>query len=250
MTPPAPGAIPRLATTTVADSFTVSVIDDDGNVESRVINVTVKQVNDNPVITSGGDTATYSIIENTTAVAALTASDIDGDTVTWSILAGNEGNRFNINLSGQLTFITAPDYESPTDAAPTNSYIVNVQASDGHGGTDTQAITVNVTNNTADDNHAPVANDDKWLISNDTKAALPIAALIGNDTDADGNSLSVTGLKPTAPLWVTTRVTAQLRRHQYHNHDRSSGRRRELRADQLRGRSLGRRNDIVLLLSH
>ena len=178
----------------------------DGELDSNVatVTITVDPVNDDPVITSGsGNTATYSIIENTTAVATLTASDIDGDAVTWSILPGNEGNRFNINSSGQLTFITAPDYEDPTDAAPTNSYIVNVQASDGHGGTDTQTITVNVTNDTAGDNHPPVANDDKWLISNNTKAALPIAALLGNDTDADGNSLSVAALSLNGTTWVT-----------------------------------------------
>ena len=80
---------------------------------------------------------------------------------------------------------------------------MNVQASDGHGGTDTQTITVNVTNDTADDNHAPVANDDKWLISDGTVAALPIAALLGNDTDADGNSLSVTALSLNGTTWVT-----------------------------------------------
>ena len=85
-----------------------------------------------PVITSdsGGDTATVSVAENTTAVTTVTASDPDsGTTLTYSISGGADQARFQINTStGALSFITAPNFEAPTDADGNNSYIVQVRA--------------------------------------------------------------------------------------------------------------------------
>ena len=43
-------------------------------------------------------------------------------------------------------FASAPDFEAPADANGDNIYEVTVQASDGAGGIDTQAITVTVAN--------------------------------------------------------------------------------------------------------
>ena len=48
--------------------------------------------------------------------------------------------------TGVLSFLSAPDYETPTDVGANNVYDVTVQVSDGAGGTDTQAIAVTVTN--------------------------------------------------------------------------------------------------------
>ena len=47
--------------------------------------------------------------------------------------------------TGALSFLTAPDFEAPTDAGANNVYDVLVQASDGSL-IDTQAIAVTVTN--------------------------------------------------------------------------------------------------------
>ena len=54
-------------------TFTVTVTDDDGNVESQDINVTVNAVNDDA--TFGGDT-TGTGDEDTTITGTLTASDM------------------------------------------------------------------------------------------------------------------------------------------------------------------------------
>ena len=54
--------------------------------------------------------------------------------------------KFTIDANtGALSFITAPDYETPGSAAGSNVYTVKVQASDGAGGTDVQTIQVTVT---------------------------------------------------------------------------------------------------------
>ena len=115
--------------------------------------------NASPTITSngGGDTAAVSIAENTTAVTTVTATDPDvGQTLSYSIIGGADASKFTIDSStGALSFVTAPNFELPTDAGGNNVYDVIVQASDGHGGIDTQAIAVTVT--VAAPNHIPVA---------------------------------------------------------------------------------------------
>ena len=98
------------------------------------------------------------VAENTTAVTTVTATDADaGATLTYSIIGGADAAMFTIDgTTGALTFITAPDFETPTDAGGNNVYDVTVQVSDGTL-TDTQAIAVTVTN----------VNDDAPAITSD-----------------------------------------------------------------------------------
>ncbi|WP_164486069.1 VCBS domain-containing protein [Pseudomonas chlororaphis] len=124
--------------------------------DDQAIAVTVTGVNDNsPVITSngGGATASVNVAENTTAVTTVVATDADlpAQTLSYSILntAGTDFGKFSISSSGVLTFNSAPDYENPQDIGGTggdNAYVVDVQVTDGNGGTDTQTLTVNVQN--------------------------------------------------------------------------------------------------------
>ena len=101
--------------------------------------------NDAPTITSS---STPSVAENQTAVLTVstTAQDVPADSITYSLTGGADQARFSINATtGVLTFIAAPDFESPTDADTNNAYEVQVTANDGNGGTDVQAISVTVT---------------------------------------------------------------------------------------------------------
>src|SRR5207244_1670587 len=122
-----------------------------------VFTISVLPVNDNsPIITSngGGATASVNVAENSTAVTTVIATDADlpAQTLTFSIVGGADAAFFSLNPNtGVLTFNTAPDAETPADAAGNNVYEVVVQASDGTL-TDTQAISVTVTNV----NEAPV----------------------------------------------------------------------------------------------
>jgi hypothetical protein len=116
-------------------SITVSV-SDGSNAVSQSITVNVTNVNDNnPVITSS---ATFSAAENQTDVGTVTATDADGDSLTYS-LSGTDASSFSISSSGVITFNSAPDYETKT------SYSITVSVSDGTN-TTTQSVTVNVTN--------------------------------------------------------------------------------------------------------
>jgi len=124
------------------------------------VDVSITGENDTPTIDSngGGDTASVLVPENTSTVTTVHATDPDnGASLTYTIVGGADSSAFTINLtSGQLTFNSAPNYESPTDTGANNTYEVQVQVSDGLGGIDTQTITVDVT----DVNEAPNAGTD------------------------------------------------------------------------------------------
>ena len=100
-----------------------------------------------PVITGpnggpGAANSTTSIPENTTSVYTFTSDKV----VTWSLVSGSDLSRFSINAStGALSFVTAPDFENPTDSDRNNTYIVTLRALDSAGLSSTQTITVTVT---------------------------------------------------------------------------------------------------------
>lgn len=103
-----------------------------------------------PTITSngGGTTGSINVAEDTTAVTTVTATDPDvpAQMLTYSIIGGADATKFSINGgTGALRFVAAPNFEAPTDIGGNNVYNVTVQVSDGNGGTDTQALSVTVT---------------------------------------------------------------------------------------------------------
>ena len=127
------------------------VTDGDGGTSAqRTKDITVTAVADNPVITS---VATASVVENSTAVMTVTASDPDLDTPTYHITGGADAAFFAIDSgSGALSFRDAPDFEGPADADGNNTYLVEVSARDGNGNAGSLLITVSV----SDVNEVPV----------------------------------------------------------------------------------------------
>ena len=139
---------------------------EDSNVAT--VTITVNPVNDDPSITSS---STPVVPENTTSVLTVTASDIDGDTPTFSLTGGADQAKFSINATtGDLTFNTAPDFENPTDVGTNNVYEVQVTAADGNGGSDLQLISVTVTD----------VNDDPVITSSATPSVAENQAAVLN----------------------------------------------------------------------
>ncbi|WP_284180417.1 cadherin domain-containing protein, partial [Rhabdaerophilum sp. SD176] len=160
----------------------VQVADGLGGITTQDIAVAVTNQNEAPTISSP---ATQSVVENGTAVLTVFATDPDaGASLTYSIVPGGDGAKFAIDsLTGALTFVTAPDFELPTDTGGDNVYDVQVQAADGLGGTTTQNIAVKVTNQ----NEAPTitSSTTQSVVENGT-AVLTVTA---TDPDA-GASLT------------------------------------------------------------
>jgi len=83
-----------------------------------------------PVFTS--DTA-ISVGDGSTATGyTATATDADGDTVTFSLSGGMDQSAFTIDSdSGALSFNNAPVFDSPGDSDGDNVYVVDITATDG-----------------------------------------------------------------------------------------------------------------------
>jgi hypothetical protein len=124
----------------------VRAVDAAGNASLQTVTVTVDNLDEvAPTITgpSGatGSTSTKSVDENSTAVHAFTASE----SVTWSLVGGDDQARFSINSSGVLSFNAAPDFEAPTDGDANNTYVVQLRAVDAAGNASLQTATVTIT---------------------------------------------------------------------------------------------------------
>ncbi len=147
-----------------------------------------------PTLTSSN---AASIVENTTTVLTVAATDTDGDTLTYSLTGGDDQSKFSINSSsGALTFTSAPDYETPTDSNSDNIYQVEVTADDGKGGTAAQTISVTVTDEV--ENQAPTAvtlsNSTATLAEDaDTTNGIKVADIAITDDGVGTNNLSLTG---------------------------------------------------------
>lgn len=119
--------------------LTVTLLTEDASTDTASANIIIN-LNDAPTITSngGGASAAISVDENQTAVTTVTATDENGDDISFSISGGADADAFSINAaSGVLTFITAPD------AQVKDSYTVIVSASDGVA-TDEQTLNITV----------------------------------------------------------------------------------------------------------
>ena len=131
-------------------TLVVSALDSDDNVTTQTLTVTITDVDDTaPVITgpngNTGTTAGITINEGTTAVTTYASNDA---TATWSITGGADAALFSIDPdTGALTFINAPDYETPNDQGATagnNTYVVRVAATDRRNNSDSQTLTVTI----------------------------------------------------------------------------------------------------------
>jgi len=164
---------------------TVQAADGNGGMVTQAIAVTVTNVNEDPTITSA---SAASVAENQTSVLTVTASDVDRDVPTFSIVGGTDQSQFSINgTSGELTFTTAPDFDIAGDINADNVYEVTVQAADGNGGTVTQAIAVTVTNLNED---LTISSANTASVAENQTAALTV---VGEDVDGDALTYTISG---------------------------------------------------------
>ncbi len=102
---------------------------------SAFSNVSVAMVNEDvienraPVITSSSE---FSISENSGAITVITATDVDSENLTFSIVGGPDASLFTINSNnGALLFNNPPDYLIPEDSNTDNIYQLDIEVSDG-----------------------------------------------------------------------------------------------------------------------
>jgi type VI protein secretion system component Hcp/Ca2+-binding RTX toxin-like protein len=125
------------------DSFTYVANDGATDSAAASISLAVNAVNDAPAFTSP---AIFAVAENGTAIGTLTATDIEGNAVSFAIAGGADQALFAIDPGGALHFIAAPDFETPQDANRDNVYDLVVSATDNLGVVSTQTLAVAVAN--------------------------------------------------------------------------------------------------------
>ncbi|MET0394980.1 MAG: cadherin domain-containing protein [Chitinophagaceae bacterium] len=144
-----------------------------------------------PVITShgGASSVTVPVIENTTMVTTVTATDTDpGTEITYRLAEEGDIALFTINATtGALSFIAAPDYEQPTDGNADNVYIVTVEAFDG-AYTATQRFKVKVTDG---NDHAPVITSYNGDLSVSLRVEENTTAAAGTVTATDADKTAI-----------------------------------------------------------
>ena len=88
---------------------------------------------------------TFNVSENSTSVGTVTTSE----SATITIFGGEDQSKFSISRltdsSTSLSFITAPNYEAPTDVGSNNTYIVVFRAVDAASNAGYETVTVTVT---------------------------------------------------------------------------------------------------------
>ena len=178
--------------------YMVTVIASDGKAQtSQLLFVTITDVSENgaPIITSnaGAATVTLNVPENKTAVTTITATDPNNDVLKYSVTGGADVGLFQIGSTGNLSFITAPDYEKPTDSDKNNNYQVMVTVSDGAL---TTSQTLNIVVKDVYENLAPV------IVSYQSAATVnlsqpenqnKVADVVANDPNQEPVSYSISG---------------------------------------------------------
>ncbi len=172
--------------------------------KSFIITVTDVANEHAPVFTSG---TAVSVAEGMTEVTTVTATDGDGDEVTFTLSGGADAGLLSITPVGVLTFNTAPDFQNPADTGEDNIYEVIVTATDGHPSpmTATQALTITVTDMANE--HAPVFTNGatatvSYYVGNPSTAVTTVTA-----TDADAGQIvtfTLTGGADVALFSITS----------------------------------------------
>ena len=165
------------------------------------LSITVDNVDEQPTFTSA---ASVEVDENTdtgTIVYTATASDSEGESLSYAIVSGSDIGDFQSITSagnqGKIQFAASPDFESPADADGDNAYELTISVSDGSTDAVTQAITIVVTD-VNDNTPVITANQSFANVSEDSAAGTELGTVVATDADAgttfqswtitDGNS--------------------------------------------------------------
>ncbi|MBB1328208.1 cadherin domain-containing protein, partial [Pseudoalteromonas sp. SR43-7] len=134
-------------------TVTYTVSDNNGGTNTATVAVTITAVNDAPV----ASVQSFSISENATdgdIIGTVSASDIENQTLTYSLTGGDTAS-FEINSSSGVLSTVG---ESPFDFETTNQYILNVTITDD--GTPNESSNVNITVNITDEVELLIPTED------------------------------------------------------------------------------------------
>jgi VCBS repeat-containing protein len=151
-----------------SDSFTYHANDGKANSNVATVAITVNPVNDPPVANAQSATTA----QDAAKAITLTGSDVDGDTLTYAIVAAPAHGTLT-GTAPNLTYTPAANYNG------SDSFTFNVN----DGKVDSAPVTVSITVTSV--NHPPVANAQSVTTAQDTAEAITLTG-----SDADGDTLT------------------------------------------------------------
>ena len=169
-------------------SIIVRATSSDGSSGTALVNITVGDVNEAPLVNN----QSFTVDENSvagTVVGSVLASDPDaGDVLSYAILSGNTGGAFAIDAAGQITVANSAALDFETVPV----FSLSVAVVDAGGLSDTATVSVNLNNV----NDPPLAAGDAATTTEDaTLNVLAAAGVLANDIDLEGGALTVTAVE-------------------------------------------------------
>ena len=162
------------------DAFAYKVNDGSQDSNVAIVNITLSAANDTPVAASGS----LRINEDTATNAHLLGADVDGDSLTYSVVSDGSLGSVSITNTSTGAFTYTPNANAT--GADTFTYKVN------DGTVDSSSATVTVTINAIND--APTAVNDTAVTAVNKTLSVAANKLTSNDTDADGDTIYTTGI--------------------------------------------------------
>ena len=173
------------------DSFTYQVCDPIGACDTAVASLTVSPVNDAPVARDDAATTVQDTPVTVPAPGVLgNDSDVEGDALTVTGNTNPANGTVTVNGDGSYTYTPNAGYSGP------DSFDYTI--SDGNGGTDTATVFI-----TVNPLQPPTAIDDVYSTAEDTTLVIPAAGVLTNDTDPEGDPLTIGGYTQPAHGTVT-----------------------------------------------
>ena len=176
-----------------AASFDYTVSDGQGGSHGATVAITVDPTNDVPVAVAD-NASTNEDAALVLNIADLLSNDSDVDSDSLSISAVSGASNGSVLLDAQAGTITFTPVAGYTGAAS-----FDYTVSDGQGGTHSASVAIVVDPT----NDVPVAVSDSSSTDEDVALVLNIADLLSNDSDADGDSLSISAVSGASNGSVT-----------------------------------------------
>jgi VCBS repeat-containing protein len=157
------------------DSFTYTVTDGQGASHTAGVAIIVNAVNDQPVAAADAASTTEDV---SVAIDVLDNDlDVDGDPLGVMAVGTPAHGTAVLSPDGGITYTPASNHNG------TDTFTYTIM--DGHGGLATAGVSIEITG--LDDE--PEASDDSYSTSEDTALDVAAPGVLGNDNDADGDSM-------------------------------------------------------------
>ena len=171
-------------------SIELTATDTAGATADDTFDITVNNINDAPIVLDQG----FSVDPDDpvgTVVGTISASDPDGDNLTFAIVSGNDDGTFALDSdTGEITIANTAGLVEDT------TIVLDVEVTDD--GVPVLMVTAQVSINVLGNLPPDAVDDPDFVTQDDTILMIDVSELLANDTDPDNDTLVVAQVNPTS----------------------------------------------------